>query len=55
MITSDFNPQGETTYDCIAVSGNNLYVGDDTADQARDASAPDKRPVTLDDTPFVKQ
>ncbi|HEB83360.1 MAG TPA: hypothetical protein ENJ11_10920 [Gammaproteobacteria bacterium] len=49
------NTPGDKTYDCITVSGNNLYVSDDEADPAKDASAPDKRPTRLITTPFVKQ
>ncbi len=44
-----------SSFDSIALVGTSLYLGDDEADPAKDASSPAARPTTLDDTPLIKQ
>lgn len=43
------------SFDSIALVGTSLYLGDDEADPAKDASTPAARPTKLDDTPLIKQ
>lgn len=43
------------SFNSIALVGTSLYLGDDEADPAKDASTPAARPTKLDDVPLTKQ